>query len=56
MGEHDRRSIVWDYIAIYPRGALWKERPPEPLYNGRPVIKVADAATAALASALADGR
>jgi hypothetical protein len=52
MGEHDRKSIVWDYIAVYPRGALWAERPPEPLYNGRPVVDVADEASAALAKAL----
>ena len=30
MGEHDRRSIVWDYIAVYPRGAVWEASPPEP--------------------------
>ena len=53
MGEHDRRSIVWDYIAVYPRGALWTGRPPEPLYHGRPVIKVDEAAEAALVKALA---
>jgi hypothetical protein len=48
MGEHDRRSIVWDYIAVYPPGALWTERPPAPLYSGRPVVEVKDAARAAL--------
>src|SRR5262249_58243082 len=36
MGEHDRRSIVWDYIAVYPRGAVWEVSPPEPLYRGGP--------------------
>jgi hypothetical protein len=24
MGEHDRRSVVWDYIAVYPAGAIWR--------------------------------
>jgi hypothetical protein len=51
MGEHDRRSIVWDYIAVYPPGAVWTdERPPEPVYHGRPVVEVKDEAMAAVAS------
>jgi hypothetical protein len=53
MGEHDRKSIVWDYIAVYPPGPLWTEKPPEPLYHGRPVVKVTGAARAALAKAFA---
>ena len=52
MGEHDRGSIVWDYIAIYPPGAGWEDAPPQPLYSGRPVTKVKEAACAALAKAL----
>jgi hypothetical protein len=52
MGEHGRRSIVWDYIAVYPRGALWQTRPPEPLYSGGPVIRVIDEARSALSQAL----
>jgi hypothetical protein len=55
MGEHDRRSIVWDYIAVYPRGALWNNRPPEPIYDGRPVIRVKKAAADALGRALGGG-
>ena len=51
MGEHDRKSIVWDYIAVYPPGALWTERPPEPLYHGRPVVTVTEPARAAIAKA-----
>jgi hypothetical protein len=53
MGEHDRNSIVWDYIAVYPPGPLWEAQPPEPLYHGRPVVKVAAPARAALAKAFA---
>jgi len=34
MGEHDRASVVWDYIAIYPAGSLWEDHPPQALYNG----------------------
>ena len=53
MGEHDRKSIVWDYIAVYPPGALWTERPPEPAYHGRPVVDVTEPARAAIAKAFA---
>ena len=52
MGEHDRGSIVWDYIAVYPAGALWEERPPQQLYDGGPVVRVLNEARAALAQAL----
>jgi hypothetical protein len=52
MGEHDRRSVVWDYIAVYPAGAIWRERRPKALYEGGPVVRVTDAARAALAQAL----
>lgn len=41
MGEHDRPSVVWDYIAVYPSGVLWTaEGPPKPAYSGRPVVNV----------------
>ena len=52
MGEHDRHSIVWDHIAVYPAGAIWKERPPQALYEGGPVVHVMDPARAAVAEAL----
>jgi hypothetical protein len=52
MGEHDRRSVIWDYIAVYPAGAIWQERPPEALYAGGPVVKVPDPARAAIGQAL----
>ena len=52
MGEHDRHSIVWDYIAVYSGGALWEARPPEPLYSGGPVVHVIDEARSALSRAL----
>ena len=52
MGEQNRRSVVWDYIAVYQPGALWTERPPEALYHGGPVVQVTDQAHAALAQAL----
>lgn len=52
MGEHDGRSIVWDRIAVYPEGAIWEDRPPEPLYFGGPVVQAAEAARVALKQAL----
>ncbi|HLM99897.1 MAG TPA: hypothetical protein VK335_11470 [Bryobacteraceae bacterium] len=52
MGEHDRRSIVWDYIAVYPAGARWDDSPPEASYHDGPVVQVTDAARAAVAQAL----
>ena len=52
MGEHDRRTIVWDHIAVYPSGAVWEDHPPKPLYSGGPVVRVADEARTALTEAL----
>jgi hypothetical protein len=52
MGEEDRRSVVWDYIAVYPKGVLWQQQPPKALYDGGPVVKVTDPARAALAQDL----
>ncbi len=52
MGEHDRHSIVWDYVAVYSAGAVWGDGPPEALYHGNPVVKVTEPARAALAQAL----
>ena len=48
MGEHDRRSIVWDYIGIYEAGAVWETRPPKPAFDGHPVVDVIDGARNAL--------
>jgi hypothetical protein len=52
MGEHDRRSVVWDYIAVYPAGEMWADHPPQALYHGEPLVRVAEAARAALVQAL----
>ena len=37
MGEKDRSTMVWDYVAIYQPGASWEEAPPKPVYHGYPV-------------------
>lgn len=52
IGAHNRRNVVWDYIAVYAPGAVWNERPPEPLYQGGPVVNVIEPARVALAQAL----
>ena len=38
LGERDRSSVVWDYVAVYARGKLWDQAPPEPAYSNVPVI------------------
>ena|SRR5690242_4978862 len=54
MGEHDSESVVWDYIAVYPPGAVWQDHPPEALYHGEPVVRVTEPARAALARAMSE--
>ena len=54
MGEHDRHSVVWDHLEVYTPGVTWKDRPPQPLYEGGPVVYVTDAAGAAVGRALGD--
>lgn len=52
MGERDRKSVVWDHIAVYPPGVTWKDHPPQALYEGGPVVYVTEPARAALSRAL----
>ncbi len=44
LGETDPSSIVWDYVAAYPPGALWNKTPPQAAYSHVPVIKGIDGA------------
>ena len=39
MGEHDRPSVVWDYIAVYKPEQPWTNAPPQPEFHGRPVVR-----------------
>ena len=48
MGEHDRPSVVWDYIAVYKPGQFWTDAPPEPEFKGRPVVRFIDGTRKAL--------
>jgi hypothetical protein len=52
MGEHDHRSVAWDFIAVYGQGAIWNDRPPQAIYQGGPVVRVIEPARATLAQAL----
>jgi hypothetical protein len=56
MGEHDRRSVVWDYIAVYPPGPVWQDSLPPAGYHGGTVIQVIDEAHAALTQILSEER
>jgi hypothetical protein len=42
LGEHDRRSVVWDYVAVYEPGKLWDHAPPEPASSGKPIVRAID--------------
>jgi hypothetical protein len=48
MGEHDRPSVVWDYIAVYKPEQIWTEAPPQPAFTGRPVVKFIEGTRTAL--------
>ena len=50
MGEHDRKSIVWDHIAVYAPGSTWNQQPA--LFADGPVVKVLDPARATITKAL----
>ena len=39
LGERDRSSVVWDYVAVYEPGKLWDQAPPQPASSGVPVIR-----------------
>lgn len=38
LGENDSSPVVWDYVAVYPKGTLWDQIPPKPIYFHVPVI------------------
>ena len=56
IGEHDRRGVVWDYIAVYPPGPVWQDSPPSAIYHGGTVIRVIGEARAALVQILNEER
>jgi hypothetical protein len=52
MGEHDRKSIVWDHISVYAPDAVWNQAPPRAVFADGPVVDAIDGARAALTKAL----
>lgn len=48
MGEHDRPSVVWDYIAVYKPAQIWTDAPPRPEFTGRPVVRFIEGTRKAL--------
>lgn len=37
LGEYNRSTVVWDYIAVYAPGTVWQDVPPKPIFSGSPV-------------------
>jgi hypothetical protein len=52
LGERDRSSVVWDYVAVYRPGTLWDSVPPGPLYSHVPVVRGVDGTKDAVRQAL----
>ena len=48
MGEHDRPSVVWDYIAVYKPEQIWADARPQPDFTGRPVVRFIEGTRTAL--------
>ncbi len=55
LGEHNRSTVVWDYIAVYAPGKLWQEAPPKPVYSDNPVRDVIGGAKNAIQRLLGRG-
>lgn len=52
LGEHDRKSIVWDYIAVYMPGTAWDRQAPPAVFADHPVVRVIDKARGVIRQAL----
>lgn len=48
MGEQNRATVVWDYIAVYEPGTIWQEAPPKAVYSDHPVRDVMGGAKQAI--------
>jgi hypothetical protein len=55
MGERNRSTVVWDYVAVYAPGELWQDAPPKPVYSDDPVRDVIGGAKDAIQGLLANG-
>ena len=55
LGETNKKSIVWDQVMVYKRGAAWTETaPPQPVVSVGPVVDVVDQLVAGLHQALTE--
>ena len=55
MGERNRSTVVWDYVAVYAPGELWQDAPPKPVYSDHPVRDVIGGVKDAIQGLLANG-
>ena len=55
LGESNRSTVVWDYIAVYAPGTVWQDAPPKPVYSDHPVRDVISGAKDAIQRLLASG-
>ena len=55
IAEHNRSTVVWDYIAVYAPGTLWQDAPPKPIYSDNPVSEVISGAKESIQRLLARG-
>ena len=55
LGEHNRLTVVWDYIAVYAPGTQWQDAPPKPVYSDHPVRDVIGGAKESIQRLLASG-
>ena len=42
LGENDKSSVVWDYVAVFQPGQLWESVPPQNVYSHVPVVQGID--------------
>ena len=52
LGEHDRKTIVWDHIAVYPPGSTWKDK--KLMFADGPIVDVLAPARDAITKALSN--
>ena len=56
LGEHNRSTVVWDYIAVYAPGTLWQDAPLKPIYSDNPVRDVISGAKESIRRLLGSGK
>ncbi len=46
------KGNLWDFAGVYPKGALWQDSPPKPVFGDGPVANVQQALRRALTTLL----